>query len=196
MPAGPDETSSTLERAPDPRAQDRQELRLEPGMGLDPATIAWRRVRQGHPRAGQRPPVAHRLGQIGAETPVEIEADREAAHQELEADHPQVGAYPPVPQGGALRTRRQVTAPATPRIAETHRQDGDAGGIVEAFPVDAEPFPEPIATRIVEGYPASVDRQSGRLSDDENAGIRMDLHHRSRPQRQPVGAQPAAADLG
>ena len=121
--------------------------------------------------------------------------------QELEAGEPREERR--APGFGAFAAGRQVAAVrALAGEAESHRDDGDAPGVVEGGLVEAEPGAETGAGRVVERAAAGVDAGAGRLAGDAEARGCRDLEDRARLVRQRVAvagrvaADPAAADGG
>lgn len=73
------------------------------------------------------------------------------ANQKGELDRGQTLNDPVAPQGRTFWSRRRIAAAACARIAERHRYDGDAIGIVELGGRYAHPFAQVVTRSIGEG---------------------------------------------
>ncbi len=124
--------------------QYRQQLRLEPGLALEPAVVAPGRVGQGQDpgaaRLGQDlPPAPHRAGEPALHPP-EMPRLRVLADHQDQFEVRQAGEQLHPPALGAFPAGRPVAAFRVQAWkACAHRQDGDAVGIIEFWLPQTKP---------------------------------------------------------
>src|SRR5207249_11340970 len=92
--------------------------------------------------------------------------------------------------------RRKVARLARSRVAAARRNDGDAALVVELLALDAQPFAQQIARRVVPGNAALVHAPAGRLPHDEYARSGRSAQHRPRRVGKMGFADSARADFG
>lgn len=166
-----------------PTAEFRDHLSFEPRVVLEPPNVSRAGVGQGNQTRQEIPPRLHGCRERPFPgLPTQVPVDRVTADGEGQFNGTELFEDPLPPGFGALGTRRQVTARAGARVAEAHRHDGDATGVVERVAVNAEPGSQAVAAGIVERDAGGVDLPARCLSGDEEAGSRRQADHRTRTQ--------------
>ncbi len=94
-----------------------------------------------------------------------------------------VAQEPFPPCRGALGAWWQIAGFACPRITEPHRKNGHLSWIVEGVGIDPHPLSKSIATGVIERNPALMHSPARRLPSNKDAGTRMRLEDRARPER-------------
>src|SRR5690349_24359079 len=114
-----------------------------------------------------------------------------------EQRHPKVGQVREQaiePQRRAFASRRPAAACGFARVATTHRNDRDLRSVIERTGVHSHPVTQPLAARVVPRDARPVYAQSWSLSDDQNAGRRVRLQYRARPEQLALGFATSAKD--
>lgn len=194
------------DQASDLPSQLRKQHGFEPRILVEPGIVApggmgqrddARQAGALHQAAKVSHSLVHRTSGIGSEMPaLRIETDQQDKldlRQEREQTRP--------PMRRTLSPRRQVSAGCIQsREAEPHRDDGNAGFIVELVFRDTHPIPQ-TTTRWIGVWDArSMNPRSRRLSDDRKPRRRTDPQHWSRLMRQRLSkrrfdAKPTAPDF-
>ena len=187
-------------------SQERQQVRLEPRIPLQPGVVAPGWMRQRHDdRIGRRGDLAARRRRSRSAIFAPMARDARPAHRRRRRAPAVTSGSRAMsrvtPRRRAFPARRQVgAARIQSRKAEAHRHDRDPACVIEGRRIDAHPVAEAIAGRIGEGPAGGVDAGPRRLAGDADGRGRRYLEDRSRFVRQrladrPVAADPAGADI-
>src|SRR5690606_23072266 len=172
----------------------RNEISLEPRIFCQPWLIARRRVRQR--KKARREIIAPRFhgpGECRLAAAAEIPGLCIVADQHRQTDAGQKLREPAVPQRRAFGPRRIVARTGLARVAEPHRNDCDAGWIIEGSGGKAQPVAQTLARRVVPGDARFVHLAPRRLPDDAKTRRRTRLHDRARTMGKLRGAALARA---
>ncbi len=104
------------------------------------------------------------------------------------------------PCAGADRWRRQIGTLAIPRKAKGHRQDGDAGFVVERRVVQPQPVAQPVPRGVSKWQPALVHTRAGCLPGNQQPRRRQATKNRARLVRglgggKTLGAEATGTDV-
>lgn len=172
-----------------------QYIDFEPGIGDEPGDVAWRGMWQRNDVRQVSAPGLHRLGQGRVCRGAEEVQLCVATDQKGERYRGHVLEDPVVPERRAFAPGRPVTACSATGIAIGHREDRDAGCVVERFRIDPHPVAQAFAAAVVPGNPARVHPRARSLADDENPGSDPGLKDGTRAERQVRLAHATGANL-
>ena len=123
--------------------------------------------------------------------------ERVAADEQRQADIRHQRQQLVAPERGAFGARWRVAAVGQAAgIAEAHRDDGNAGFVVEGVAVHLQPGAQAVAGRVVEREAGLVHRGARRLAGNQQTCRGGDTDDRTRAKRQVLGADAAGADFG
>ena len=174
--------------------KDRDHIRLEPWIGLEPADIARAGVGKGEELGPEFLPAFHGFregfGFPLSEMPV---------HGILAEYQCQLYVRQRLQQGFApcrrtFRARRHIATLAGTGETEAHRDDGEEAWIVKLILGDAEPVAQPLAADIIEGTAFLVGLAARSLADEQNLRCAVRLQQRFGAERQ-ARANGAGANL-
>src|ERR1700722_12796253 len=158
------------------RAQDRQELCLEPGAALEPGIVAPGGAGHGHEtwmirRAIDVAPTSDRFAQTLADKfRAKMPFLRVLPNEQNELQIGESRKHSLAPQFGAFAARRQVAAlDVEAGEAEAHGRHGHDLRIVEHVLSDPEPAAQPDARRVRIGTARGMDADAWRLAGDADA---------------------------
>jgi hypothetical protein len=100
-----------------------------------------------------------------------------------------------VPQRSTFAPRRQVAASATTGITESHRYDSKQSWIVERVTRDSKPIAKGLTGNIVPRNTGFANLSARRLSNDQDARMRVGANYRSWGYRHLTRTYSTVADL-
>ncbi len=166
------------------RSEVRHDVLLEPGISSKPGVVAPGGVRHGKRMRKIPAPVEGSLGEGSSGALSQMPALGPGAGKDEEFDLRHCGEDPLPPERSADGRGREIGAAGVlSGKAERHGRERDARPVMERFPADAHPAPQPIARRVVERNAALVHSNSRRLAANADSRRGRQPQNRARSVR-------------